>query len=60
MILPAEAVLEFKQIYLDVYGVDISLEEATSRASNLVSLYQVVLDPGLLNDKAIYEHKRDS
>lgn len=42
MTLPEEAIIEFQEIFKKVYGKEISREEASSRANNLVSLYRVV------------------
>ena len=40
--LPKKAIDEFKQLYLKHYGVELSDEEATRRANNLVALYAAV------------------
>ena len=40
--LPKEAIEEFKVLYKKHYGQDISDEEASRRANNLVNLYKVV------------------
>jgi len=41
--LPPEAIKEFKQIYLQIYGIKLSEKEAILRANNLVRLYKIVL-----------------
>ncbi|OGM99743.1 MAG: hypothetical protein A3B91_02410 [Candidatus Yanofskybacteria bacterium RIFCSPHIGHO2_02_FULL_41_29] len=43
--LPKEATEEFKVLYKKHYGQDISDEEASRRANNLVNLYKVVYSP---------------
>jgi hypothetical protein len=40
--LPKEAIKEFKKLYLKNYGIQLSDEEATHRANNLVALYTAV------------------
>ena len=40
--LPKEAIAEYKKLYAKNYGVELSDEEATRRANNLVALYQAV------------------
>lgn len=40
--LPKEAIEEYKKIYTKNYGVELSEEEATQRANNLVALYGAV------------------
>ncbi len=40
--LPEEALKEFKKIYAKHYGVELSDEEASYRANNLVALYSAV------------------
>ena len=40
--LPKEAIKEYKKIYAKNYGVELSDEEATRRANNLVALYIAV------------------
>jgi hypothetical protein len=40
--LPRKAIQEFKQLYRKRYGVEISDDEATFRANNLVNLYGAV------------------
>lgn len=40
--LPQEAIKEFKKLYLKNYGIQLSDEEATYRANNLVALYSAV------------------
>lgn len=40
--LPKEAIEEFKNLYKARYGVDLSDEEASFRANNLVNLYKLV------------------
>ena len=40
--LPKEAIEEFKRLYAKNYGVELSDEEATRRANNLVALYTAV------------------
>ena len=42
--LPKEAIIEFKKIYLKVYGVQIDDVEAERRANNLVGFYAAVYD----------------
>lgn len=40
--LPKEAIEEFKELYRKHYGVDLSDEEASFRANNLMTLYKAV------------------
>jgi hypothetical protein len=40
--LPKEAIEEFKQLYVKHYDIELSDEEATYRANNLVALYVAV------------------
>lgn len=40
--LPDEAIKEFKKIYKRQYGIELSDEEASFRANNLIKLYQAV------------------
>jgi len=40
--LPKAAIKEFKRIYAKNYGIELSDEEATRRANNLVALYATV------------------
>jgi len=40
--LPKEAIEEFKKLYKDRFGVELSDEEASRRANNLVNLYKAV------------------
>ena len=40
--LPREAIIEFKKIYANVYGVQIDDVEAERRANNLVGFYSEV------------------
>jgi len=40
--LPKKAIEEFKRIYKKNYGVELSDEDATRRANNLVNLYKAV------------------
>ena len=40
--LPPEAIKQFKEIYLKIYGVELADEEASLRANNLVNLYEAV------------------
>ena len=42
--LPKEAIKEFKQIYRQEFGVDLSDEEAQRRADNLMAFYRAVLE----------------
>ena len=46
--LPKEAILEFKALFKKVYGVEISDEEASFRANNLVNLYAAVYSEPLV------------
>jgi len=40
--LPKEAIEEYKKLYAKHYGIELSDEEATRRADNLVALYTAV------------------
>ncbi|MDE2233168.1 MAG: hypothetical protein KGJ90_03455 [Patescibacteria group bacterium] len=42
--LPQEAIDEFKKLYKARFGVDLTNEEASFRANNLVNLYEAVYD----------------
>lgn len=43
--LPPEAVEEFKSLYKKRFGEDLSNEDASKRANNLVNLFKVVYQP---------------
>lgn len=43
-LLPKEAIEEFKQIYRQEFGIDLSDEEAVRQANNLVAFYGAVLE----------------
>ena len=43
--LPPEAVEEFKGLYKKRFGEDLSNEDASRRANNLVNLYKLVYTP---------------
>jgi hypothetical protein len=43
--LPQEAIEEYKKLYKQRFGVDLSDEEASLRANNLVNLYVAVYGP---------------
>lgn len=47
--LPQEAIEEYKKLYKQRFGVDLSNEEASFRANNLVKLYKAVYGQGSLN-----------
>jgi hypothetical protein len=57
--LPPDAIKEFKEIYLKIYGIELLEEEAVLRANNLVALYQIVLEdkPQINNEKDYGERK---
>jgi hypothetical protein len=38
-----KAVQEFRDLYKAEFGIELSLEEATDKANNLIGLYKVVL-----------------
>jgi hypothetical protein len=42
--LPKEAIEEFKQVYKESYGIELTDKEATWRANNLVRLYRAVYE----------------
>ncbi|MDE1970234.1 MAG: hypothetical protein KGI50_01525 [Patescibacteria group bacterium] len=44
IVLPKEAIEEFKKLYKERYGIELSDEEASYRANNLVNLYKAVYD----------------
>lgn len=46
--LPKEAIIEFKELFKKVYGIEISYEEASFRANNLVNLYAAVYSEPLV------------
>ena len=51
--LPKEAIEQFKKLYSKNYGIQLSDEEATRRANNLVALYEAVYGDnslGVIND----------
>ena len=56
--LPTEAITEFKEIYLRIYGIQLSDEEAAFRANNLVTLYQVVLDTDQIGTSNYTEYEQ--
>lgn len=45
-LLPPEAIQEFKELYRLRYGIELSDEEASFRANNLVRFYELVLIDG--------------
>ena len=47
--LPAEAINEFKELYRKKFGVELSDEEASFRANNLVNLYKFVYGESPIN-----------
>lgn len=49
--LPTEAITEFKQIYLEEFGKELSLEEATEKATSVFNLFSVLLKPIDSRDK---------
>jgi hypothetical protein len=53
MILPREAIEEFKQIYKKEFGEELSDQDATERATKLLDLYKVIYKSKLQkeNDK---------
>jgi len=40
--LPEAAIIQFKKIWKKLYGIELSDEEASFRANNLVALYRAV------------------
>ena len=50
--LPKEAIKEFKKLYFKNYQIELSDEEATRRANNLVALYGAVYG----NDSALIKN----
>jgi hypothetical protein len=59
LMLPKEAIEEFKKLYEAHYGVVLSYAEATFRANNLVNLYKLVYG-GSLATPTNPEAKTDS
>lgn len=51
IMLPKEAIQEFKQIYEKVFKEQINDAEASRRANNLVELYQTIFSHSLSNKK---------
>ena len=49
--LPKEAIEEFKKLYKKHFGEEISDEEASRRANNLVDLYKAVYTPEFIKKK---------
>lgn len=45
MKLSNEAVLEYQQIYYTVFGIKLSLDEASEKASEFLRLFKVVYQP---------------
>jgi hypothetical protein len=58
--LPKEAIKEFKRLYAKNYGINLSDEEATRRANNLVALYSAVYgnNSGRLENNQYYHDRR--
>ncbi len=50
--LPQQAIVEYKLIYKKLYGVELSEEEATLRANNLLNLYKAVYEEPVFDDQA--------
>ena len=50
--LSEQAIEEFKVIYRNQYGIELSLAEATKQANSLIRLYKAVLPP-LKNETSI-------
>lgn len=46
-----KAIAEFKQIYLEEFGKELSLEEATEKATSVFNLFSVLLKPVDMQDK---------
>ena len=59
--LSEQAITEFRAIYRNQYGKELSFAEATKQANNLIRLYKTILSP-LKNDTPQngYLNKRDS
>lgn len=55
--LPKEAIAEYKKLYAKNYGIELTDEEATRRANNLVALYEAVYgeDAGIQNDNKKFD-----
>ena len=54
--LPNEALAEFKKLYKNRYGVELSDEEAAFRATNLINLYDAVYtDEPIPSDEMLEE-----
>lgn len=49
--LPREAVKEFKELFLEIYKIELLEEEASYRANNLFNLYEAVYDDQYHNQK---------
>jgi len=55
--LPPEAVKQFKDLYLKHYKVELTNEEASLRANNLLNLYKAVYGDGLAEERASPDDK---
>ena len=55
--LPPEAIDQFKELYLKHYKVELSREEASLRANNLLNLYKAVYGDGLAEERASPDDK---
>lgn len=53
--LPEEAYSEFKSLYLEEFGIELSDEEVITKANSLLSIFRVFTRPqkGLDNDQTI-------
>lgn len=56
--LPQKAIQEFKIIYLKIFGVELSDEEATKKANNFVDLYKAVYGDIYLGKRKNNENKK--
>jgi len=57
--LPKEAIKEFKRLYVKNYGTELSDEEATRRANNLVALYTAVYGNSQFGRIENHQHNQD-
>jgi hypothetical protein len=52
--LPKEAISEYKELYKKLFGVELSDEEASFRANNLVNLFEAVYKKSIKQEEKNY------
>jgi len=55
IMLSQKAIEEFREIYFNKFGKQLSVEEATKKALNLIRLYKSILCPSDINSENVKE-----